>query len=129
MSPRRPLPAKSAGRTVNFGRDEEYVPVSKLDGVQTAILPGFCARCEQPYRKGEWVFRNGRGELVGVNCCATAKDAGPIPIGLGDLMDSAEEIEGRDFAPLSQVMPSNKTKADMCHSCFQIPAANGLCAC
>lgn len=128
----RPTPAKSAGRTVNWGRDEEGPPEAKLDGASQALIPGRCERCDRPYPKGEWVLRFEQGVLVGVNCCLLASDtlpAGdPIPLGIGDLTYD-EEIDGRDFVPRSQVMPPNKTKADMCPSCFQIPAANGLCAC
>lgn len=128
--PRRP--AQGAGRTVDWGRDEEYVQTSKLDGAQQAVIPGFCARCDKRYGTGEWVFREGEGRLVGVNCCATERDtrpAGdPVPLGLGDLVD-AEEIDGRDWVPLAQVMPSNRTKADMCMKCFQIPSSNGVCGC
>lgn len=132
VKPKVGRPAKGAGRTVDWGRDEEYVPIAKLDGAQQAVLAGRCGRCDRPYAKGDWVFRESEGELVGVNCCATAKDTvparDPIPLGLGDLED-AEEIHGREWVPLDQVMPSNRTKADMCMKCFQIPASNGVCGC
>jgi hypothetical protein len=106
--------------------------MAKLGNSQQAPESGFCGRCERKYAQGDWVFRDGEGRVIAVNCCATAKDTRPAsdpqPLGLGDLLD-AEDIEGRDFVPMAQVMPSGKSKADMCPICFQIPAANGLCGC
>lgn len=133
-------PAKRAGRTVDWGMDdalptedrEQYIRISKLDGAQQALLNGRCGRCDNPYRVGDWVFRSGGGELVAVNCCATQRDmrpAGdPLPLGLGDMEDT-DDFTSREFVPLSQVMPSNRSKSDMCQRCFQIPAANGVCGC
>lgn len=109
-------------RTLTFdGLEEVLVPMSKLDGIHQAASSGKCSRCEQVYRSGDWLFRED-GRLVGVNCCASAHDAARPA-------EDAEDIEGRDFVPISQVMPPNRTKADMCRACFQIPAANGACAC
>ena len=133
-------PAKSAGRTIDWGLDdalpredkEQYIRISALDGAQQALINGRCARCDNPYRIGDWVFRNGSGELVAVNCCATERDMrrseDPVPLGLGD-MEDMDDAHGREFVALSQVMPSNRTKADMCQRCFQIPASNGVCGC
>jgi hypothetical protein len=133
-------PARGAGRTIDWGLDdrlpredrEQYIRISALDGAQQALLNGHCARCDNPYRVGDWVFRGRDGELVAVNCCAVESDTrrpgDPVPLGLGD-MEDLDDAHGRDLVPLSQVMPSNKTKADMCQRCFQIPAANGVCGC
>lgn len=128
-------PAKGAGRTVEWGRgaEEFLLPVSKLAGAHQAETSVSCGRCETHLPKGSWVFRE-EGRLVGVNCCGTMEDVkeaerdGRDPVPLGDLTD-AEDVEGRDFVPLSQVMPSNRSKADMCSRCFQIPSASGECGC
>lgn len=120
-------PAKSAGRTVDWGRDEELVSLAKLDEARQAQQAGRCGRCEVTYAKGEWVFRE-VDRMVGVNCCATSSDMRTSGGGLGDLLD-AEEIEGRDWVPLAQVLPRGKTKADVCQRCYMIPAANGVCGC
>lgn len=121
-------PAKSAGRTVDWGMDEELVSLAKLDEPYRSPQPGRCSRCDAPFAKGDWVFREGPGTPVGVNCCATQSDMRPAGGGLGDLLD-AEEIEGREFVPMAQVMPRGRSKADMCPRCFMIPAASGICGC
>lgn len=40
-----------------------------------------------------------------------------------------DELSDRDAIEVSQVMPTGKTKADMCLRCFQIPSSNGVCGC
>lgn len=141
MTPRGPKPRLNNGAIrYKYPDEEQYVPLAKLDSASQATFPGFCGRCERKYAKDDWVFRDGEGRLVGVNCCATEDDtrpAGdPVPLGgyvdFGDTSwaaDTAEEIEGRDFVPLSQVMPTGRTKRDMCPRCFQIPSSSGVCGC
>jgi hypothetical protein len=48
---------------------------------------------------------------------------------LGSLSAAEDDVEGRDFVPVSQVLPKGRTKADMCGECFQIPSNNGVCGC
>lgn len=119
-----------AERTVHF-RDMEddsvYISLSKLNEPHQAGTPGECFRCERSYRAGEWVFRDTEGNTVAVNCCGTTDDMRTESVG-ADLKD-AEDIDGRDWVPLAQVLPTGKTKADMCPKCFQIPASNGICGC
>lgn len=116
-------PTKGAGRTVDWGRDSEIF-LDALDEAQRAPESGRCSRCDTAFAKGDWVFRDGPGTPVGVNCCATERDLRPT--GLGDLLD-AEEIEGREWVPLAQVLPRGRSKADACPRCFMIPASNGEC--
>jgi hypothetical protein len=125
-APPKHKPKLSAAGTVEFrGMEDEslLIPLSGLSAVQRADGPGNCARCNKSYRRGDWLFRDA-GELVAVNCCATREDvrdeSEPVPLG-------AEYFE--DEGALAQVLPTGRTKADMCRICFQIPASNGVCGC
>lgn len=120
-------PATVGPRVVNWKNEAELViALNPIEGVHLATSSGDCAGCDYTYVKGDWVFRNNTGVLLGVSCCAPQYVAG---LGGGGSSVVAEDGEGRDFVPLSQVMPHGKSRADMCPDCFQIPSTNGVCGC
>lgn len=124
---RGPKPKLSSTGAVMFkGMDDELVSIHATEGMHQSERPGHCATCEQPYRKDDWVSRNKNGQLVGMNCCG-ANDSASAPASYSQLME--DDAEGREFVPISQVLPNGKTKADMCRLCFQITASNGSCGC
>lgn len=111
--------------------DEIIVPLSQLDGCHQILELDRCGRCSMELRRGDWAFTvpSSTGpQAVGVNCCATAEDASDSRQESMSLVD-AEDMDGREFVPLTQVMPYGKTKRDMCPDCFMIPAASGVCGC
>lgn len=130
--PKTKPPELSPAGTVRF-RDmalEDLISIQRLEDVHRAEQGGNCARCQLPYRTGDWIFRD-LGVMVGVNCCATSED---IPSWTGDPIPMGEERalggdEDDDFVALSTVLPTGRSKADMCRQCFQIPSNNGVCGC
>ena len=104
--------------------EEVYLQLSKLEGAHQADSAGQCDRCQRGYRKGDWLFRS-EGTLVAANCCGNPDDQ--VAMASMDLTDT-EDING-GLVPLEQVLPTGRTKADMCLVCFQIPASNGVCVC
>jgi len=116
---KRPVskPNLSAAGTVVFkGMDD--VRGLGLDAFK-AVDPGWCDRCQRWIVKDEWIFRDGKGRTVGVDCCATDGDR-PAPVA---------DYNPDEEVGLAQVMPLRRSRADMCPNCFQIPASNGTCGC
>lgn len=129
----QPKPTLNPTGAVRFKGMDEGILLRygrQVEGAQPAQFTGACAECDQPYLKGDWVVPDERGYLIGVNCCGGAKNETPgDPIPMGSTLDDAEDIDGRDWVPLAQVLPPGRSKADMCPKCFQIPASNGICGC
>lgn len=97
-----------------------------VSGMHQADRNGSCDTCGKSYLKDDWVFRKPNGQVFGMNCCGNTETIS-APASYAELME--DDAEGREFVPISQVLPKGKTKADMCLSCFQITAGNGSCGC
>lgn len=119
--------SEAALRTVVW-RDGPNI-LGRLHGVVLAQWKGECSRCGRSYAKGDLIFIADANLYAAVDCCATEADySGASSLDLGGI-DLEDDSVGLGFVPLSQVMPPRRSKADMCGSCFQIPAANGICGC
>lgn len=116
----------SSSGAIKFKDSEEvYLQLSRLEGAHQADSAGQCDRCTRSYRKGDWLFRD-EGQLVAANCCGNPNDH---VAGAMDMFDTSDAF-GSDLAvPLDQVLPTGRTKKDMCPRCFIIPASNGTCGC
>jgi hypothetical protein len=124
----KPQLGKGTGSAVKWRDEADLLALPKIEGTQPSLVAGNCGSCDLPFRVGDWVFRDGEGVLNGANCCG-AKFFGRLADDrTAGGMDLAE-ADGYDFVPASQVMPYGKTKRDMCLTCFQIPAASGVCGC
>lgn len=95
-----------------------------------ASYDGACGNCRAPIAKGDPVKYTSEDPdtrlLVGENCCGDV-DLELVPV--GSLFASMEDFDDQLSIPAPMVMPRRRTARDMCRSCFQIPASNGVCGC
>lgn len=100
-----------------------------------ATYDGACGNCRAPIGKGDPVKYTsedaGTRLLIGENCCGDV-DLELIPAGTLDafgVFASTEDFDDQLSVPAPMVMPRRRTARDMCRTCFQIPASNGVCGC
>lgn len=71
---------------------------------------GQCAGCDELFEPGDLIEWR-EGQLVKSHICQVSST-----------LDDEERVHIR-------VMPRNRTAADRCGQCFQIPSSNGTCGC
>jgi hypothetical protein len=82
-----------------------------------ARYAGRCGNCGEGLTPGDAVAYTENDVLIGQDCCGDSDVLAVIDRTVGD-MDRAE-----------RVMPRGKSVRDRCGTCWQIPAANGVCGC
>lgn len=97
-----------------------------------ASYDGACGNCRAPIAKGEPVRYTSEDAstrlLIGENCCGDLNlDMMLVPA--GNLGLYAEDFDEHMRVPAGQVLPRRRSIHDMCRTCFQIPASNGVCGC
>lgn len=93
-----------------------------------ARYDGECFTCRGPIAAGDEVFKAGDNEAVsGLDCCGDRLDEELVAFQLpGEPLTAEDEHPAENIA---KVLPRNRTRADMCPTCWQIPANNGSCGC
>jgi hypothetical protein len=93
-----------------------------------AKYEGNCGACNQPIAVGDAVFyASGNEAAIGLECCGDRPDDELVVYQLpGEPLTADDEHPAENIA---KVLPRNRTRADMCPTCWQIPANNGACGC